>query len=158
MSKIYRDSNFLDDIEFGKRGSIMKKASKNAGVPKKIKKLFDTPAADTPEEAKNVLHKFDDSPDIPNEYINEHLERIEKGENARDVMTDFFKGLNEAKTSNKEISIITAKAFRQTGMFKKTASSRDLYQDLKTGDFWKISEDGKTVVRMFKEVDGLATE
>ena len=69
-------------------------------------------------------------------------------------MSDFFKGLDEVKTSSNTFSIRTAMSLRQCGIFKK--AERDVYQNLETGDFWKISEDGKNVVRMFKEIDGVA--
>ncbi|MDD5651384.1 MAG: hypothetical protein PHF86_13375, partial [Candidatus Nanoarchaeia archaeon] len=44
---------------------------------------------------------------------------------------------------------MTAMAYRQVGIFK--VAGRDVYEDLETGDFWKISEDKKHVMRLFKE-------
>lgn len=144
-------SKFVEDLEVSKRGNILKSAA--------VKKEKDGTeiGADTPEEAKNVLHKFDSSPDVPNDYINKHVKRIDDGENAKKVMSDFFTGLDEAKEdkeASNEKSIRTAKTLRQCGIWKK--AERDVYQNADTGDFWKISEDGKKVVRMFKEVDGVA--
>lgn len=52
------------------------------------------------------------------------------------------------------LTIKEAKMLRQAGMFK--VAERDLYQNMETGDFWKISEDKKGLVRMFKEQDGIA--
>ena len=139
-------SQFLDNMIVTKRGNIVKKAST-------IVIAEDAPGADTKPEAQNILKKFDKSEDIPDEYIQKFVERIESGEEPKAVMKDFFQGLNEVKKSHNTLSIRTAKMFRQHGIFKK--AERDVYQNLDTGDFWKISDDGKNVVRMFKEVDGI---
>jgi len=133
------DSEFIKNLKVSKRGN-MRVSQDEAG-------------ADTHPEAKNVLKKFDKSPDIPNEYIKEHHERLEKGHDPKEVMTDFFKGLQKAKESKSSLSIKTAKLFRQNGIFKK--ADNDVYQDLESGDFWKISEDKKNIVRMFEENDGV---
>jgi hypothetical protein len=55
---------------------------------------------------------------------------------------------NQRKSKN-EMSIVTAKTLRQAGIFK--FAGRDVYEDLHTSEFWKISEDKKHVVRLFKE-------
>jgi len=137
---IYRDSDskFVKNLDVSKRGNI------------KIAK--DEPGADTHPEAKNVLKKFDESPDISDEYIKEHHERLESGHDPKEVMGDFFNGLNKEKKKS-SLSIKTAKLLRQSGIFKK--ANKDVYQDLESGDFWKISEDKKNIVRMFEEKDGM---
>lgn len=135
------DSEFVNNLDVSKRGNI-KIASK------------DEKGADTPEEAHNVLKKFDTSPDVPDEHIDEHKKKLDEGQDPKKVMTDFFQGLDEAKEKKSSLDIKTAKAFRQTGIFKK--ADRDVYQDLKTGDFWKISEDKKNVSRLFTENEGVA--
>jgi len=135
-------SSFVDNLEISKRGNVFVKtaAKKDTGVQ-------------THEDLKDILNKFDKSPDIPDEYIKQHHERIEKGHDPKEITQDFFKGLQKAKESSKRLTIKTAKIFRQAGLFKK--ADKDVYQDVETGDFWKISEDGKHVVRMFKEVNGI---
>jgi len=136
------ESSFVDNLLVSKRGNVfIKKAS------------VQTAAVESKEDAKNLLDKFDKSKDIPDEYIQEHHDRLEKGDDHAEVVSDFFKGLNKAKSS-KKMTIRTAKLFRQYGIFKK--AERDVYQNAETGDFWKISEDKKYVVRMFKEIDGIA--
>lgn len=101
------------------------------------------------DKAKDVLNKFDKSDEIPETYVNEHKERITKGEHPTEVMSDFFQGLHEVK-AGKEMTIKTAKLFRQAGIFK--VAEKSVYQDLETGNFWKI-QNGK-VIRMFEELDG----
>jgi hypothetical protein len=134
-------SSFVDNLIVSKRGNVfLKTAAKQEGVQNH-------------EDVKKLLDKFDKSPDIPDEYIQQHHERIEKGHDPKEITKDFFKGLQKAKESRKKLTIKTAKIFRQAGLFKKT--EKDVYQDTETGDFWKISEDGKHVVRMFKEVNGV---
>lgn len=136
-------SKFVDELVVGKRGNIIKTASyKNAEA-----------GADTAPEAKNVLKKFDKSPDVPDEYINKHVKMLEDGSDPKKVMNDFFKGLQKVKKSENQMTIRTAKLLRQNGMFK--FAETNVYQDLDSGDFWKICEDGKSVIRMFKEVDGV---
>jgi hypothetical protein len=134
------ESNFVDSLIMSKRGNVfLKKAS-----------VAKTSAVESTEDAKKLLNKFDKSEDIPDDYIQEHHDRLEKGDDHKEVVKDFFQGLHEVKSS--KLSIKTAKLYRQHGLFKK--AERDVYQNAETGDFWKISEDKKYVVRMFKEVDG----
>lgn len=138
-------SEFVDTLSVSKRGNVfVKTASKQAA----------NDGVESKDDAKSMLEKFDKSEDIPDEYIQEHHDRLEKGHDPKEVTTDFFKGLNKAKASNK-LTIRTAKIFRQSGIFKK--ADRDVYQDTQTGDYWKISDDKKSVIRLFKEVDGVAT-
>jgi len=155
-------SDFVDGLVIGKRGTILKTAGKikGPGIPDGTGPMKDSPACpffeekqiESEEDMKNVLNKFDKSPDIPDDYIEEHHDKLEKGKDPKEVAGDFFTGLHEVKKTKKQLSIRTAKLFRQHGIFKK--ADKNVYQDLKTGDFWKISEDGKNVVRMFKTVDG----
>lgn len=137
------ESIFFNELRLGKRGNILETAKKKPGV-------------DTKDEAHNVLNKFDKSPDIPQEHIDEHKERLDKGHEPKEVMKDFFQGLQKAKEKGAKsgLTIKTAKLFRQCGVFKK--AEKDVYQDTQTGDFWKISDDGKHIMRMFKENDGQA--
>ena len=137
------ESEFVKNLDVSRRGNI-KVAAKDKGEK----------GADTLDEAHNVLKKFDDSPDVPDDHIKEHKDRLEKGHNPKEVMSDFFQGLDEAKDKKATLDIKTAKAFRQAGIFKK--AEKDVYQDLETGDFWKISEDKKKIQRMFTENEGVA--
>ena len=147
LSRRDGESDFVNNIKVSKRGNITKTAST-------IIKAKDGAGADTKAEAENVLKKFDKSPDIEDSYINEHVKRIENGEDPKIVMKDFFKGLQKAKESSNTLSIRTAKLYRQHGIFK--IAERNVYQDLESGDYWKISDDKKGVMRMFQEVDGIA--
>lgn len=72
---------------------------------------------------------------------------------AKKVKTASVELLGKLKTASK-LTIKEAKTLRQAGIFK--LAERDLYQHMETGDFWKISEDKKGLVRMFKEQNGVA--
>jgi hypothetical protein len=160
-------SDFVDSLIVGKRGTILKVAGtiKGPGIPDGTGPMRNTPGcpfseekqgdfgADTKPEAENVLNKFDKSQDIPDKYIKIFIKRLDDGDDPKTVMTDFFKGLQEAKKSKNKMTIRTAKLFRQSGIFK--IAEVDVYQDLSSGEFWKICDDGKSVARMFKEIDGV---
>ena len=136
---ISRESNFFKDVT--KRGNIIKTAS--CGNCDGSCKGKEEKQVETQDEAHNVLDKFNKSEDIPDTYIQEHKNKLEKGNHPTEVISDFFKGLNEVK-AKKTLTIRTAKIFRQAGIFKM--ADRKVYQDLETGDFWKIQ--GGNVVRM----------
>jgi hypothetical protein len=137
-------SDFFDNMKIMKRGTlIVKTASKKIAAGGN--------GVETKDEAHNLLNKFDKSKDIPDTYIDEHKQRLEKDE-PKEVVKDFFKGLHEVKKTKNQLQIRTAKLLRQNGLFKK--AGKDVYQDLETNDFWKVSEDKKHVVRLFKELDG----
>jgi hypothetical protein len=67
------------------------------------------------------------------------------------VAKDFFKDLGDARKHKKQMHLVTAMSLRQAGIFKM--AGRDVYEDLETGDFWKMSDDKKHVMRLFKEDD-----
>ena len=144
MLSVSRESKFINDIIVSKRGNIL-------GIVK-AKKVVLAEDVETKEQAHGVFDKFDKSPDIEDEHIKEHKERLDKGHEPKEVVKDFFQGLQDAKKSSKTLTIRTAKLLRQAGIFKK--AERDVYQNLETGDFWKISDDKKNVVRMFEEKEG----
>lgn len=129
-------SSFVNQLEISKRGNIKTAADKT-----------------TEPKVETVLKRFQKSKDIPKEYIKKHRERLEKGHDPKKVITDFFKGLSKVKKS-KTLSLKTARIFRQNGIFK--LAEKNVYQDLETGDFWKISDDRGNVVRLFNEKDGVA--
>jgi len=135
-------SKFVDSLIVGKRGTI--RVAQSCVEEKQV---------DTKEKAHDVFDKFDKSPDIEDAHIKEHKDRLDKGDDPKEVVGDFFKGLQDAKKSKNTMTIKTAKLLRQNGIFK--VAEKSVYQDLQSGDFWKISEDGKNVVRMFKENNGV---
>jgi hypothetical protein len=132
-------SSFVDNLIIGKRGTIVGTKRTAAGV-------------ETKDDAMNVLKKFDKSEDIPNDYIKEHTDRLENDEDPKEVVSDFFQSLHENKKDANKITIHTAHMLRKAGMFKR--ADKDVYQDTKTSDFWKISDDKKHVMRVFKEIEG----
>lgn len=138
-------SDFFDSLKVMKRGTIIVKTAS-----KKV--VTADGGVETKDEAHNLLDKFDKSKDIPDDYISKHKERLDKDHEPKEVVKDFFKGLHEVKKTKNEMLIVTAKLLRQNGLFKKAA--KDVYQDLETNDFWKVSEDKKHVIRLFKELDG----
>jgi hypothetical protein len=80
-------SSFVDNLIVSKRGNVfLKIAAKQEGV-------------ENHEDIKKLLDKFDKSPDIPDEYIQQHHKRIEKGHDPKEITKDFFKGLQKAKES-----------------------------------------------------------
>lgn len=128
-------SNFLDSLTVSKRG-IVKVASSQ--VPGKT-------------DIKKVLKAFENSPDVPKKVIVLFLQRAELDSNFKKVAKDFFECLNETRKTQDQLALVTAKSLRHAGVFK--VAGRDVYEDLETGDFWKISEDKKHVMRLFKEDD-----
>jgi hypothetical protein len=136
-------SDFFDNLKVMPRGTLIVKSAS--------KKVVAEGGVETKEDAHNLLNKFDKSKDIPDEYIAKHKERLDD-EEPKEVVKDFFKGLQDVKKSKNTLQIRTAKLLRQNGQFKK--ASKDVYQDLATNDFWKVSEDKKHVIRLFKELDG----
>jgi hypothetical protein len=145
-----RESELLKNLKVVRRTGMVKFA---AAVPFTGAGSDEEKEIESAPSAKKVLRKFKKSPDIPREYIREHEKKLTKGERPKNVVQDFFEGLQEVKKEGK-LQIITAKLFRQHGIFK--VAEKSVYQDLKTGDFWKISDDKKSVMRMFKEIDGVS--
>jgi hypothetical protein len=133
------ESQFLNNLEISKRG-IVKVAS--SMVPGR--------EATSKHDIKKVLKGFEKSPDVKKETLQSYQQRAEFDDPKR-VGQDFFKDLAEARKHKKQMNIITALCLRQNGVFK--VAGRDVYEDLETGDFWKISEDKKHIVRLFKEDD-----
>jgi len=135
-----RESTFFENIMVSKRGIIKIAASQ---VPGK--------EAVSKTDVKKVLKTFEKSPDVSKNTINQYKQRAELDINPKQVAQDFFKDLNKARKQKKQMHLTTAMSLRQTGVFK--IAGRDVYEDLETGDFWKISDDKKHVIRMFKEND-----
>ena len=132
------ESNFLNNLEISTRG-LVKVASSQ--VPKE--------AAATKDQIKKMLTDFSKkSPKLRN-LTKQYLQRLEFDRDPKKVGQDFFKDLSTVRASMQSVLLSTARCLRQHGVFK--VSSRDVYEDLETGDFWKISEDKKHVVRLFKE-------
>lgn len=133
-------SEFFEGLDITRRGNILdsKEAQKN-GVESKA-------------EALNLLNKFKKSKDIKPEYVQGFIDKVNDGSDPRSTIGDFFKGLQskgKVKAAENKMEIKTAKLLRQGGIFKM--AKKDLYQDTKTSDFWKISDDKKHIIRLFKE-------
>ena len=80
-------------------------------------------------------------------------------------LSDYYTRLNkmerEGEITNKSSKVITlhqARVARRSGKFTKVAGRVDLYQDVNTNDFWKISDDKQHVVRLFEKENGLIKE
>lgn len=137
-------SKFLNDISISKRG-IVKVASSQVPRGKE---------ATTKHEVKKVLKTFEKSPDVTKDTLNKYQQRVELDPSPKNVAKDFFNDLGEARKHKKQMHLVTAMSLRQAGIFK--IAGRNVYEDLETGDFWKMSEDKKHVLRMFKENNGIA--
>ena len=59
---------------------------------------------------------------------------------------------NEASS---ELTVHQARTARRAGRFVKVAGRHDLYQEVDTQNFWKISDDKTTVTRLFDENNGV---
>lgn len=134
-----RESKFVNAISVSKRGLVKVAASQ----------LPTGKQAVTKSDVKKVLKTFEKSPDVSKKTLKQYQQRAELDVNPKQVAQDFFKDLGTARKQKKQMSLLTAMSLRQTGIFK--SAGRDVYEDLETGDFWKISDDKKTVMRMFKE-------
>jgi len=55
-----------------------------------------------------------------------------------------------------KMTLHQARVARRSGSLIKIAGKKDLYQDVKTNDFWKISEDKQHIERVFEENDIVA--
>jgi len=62
---------------------------------------------------------------------------------------------NHPASKTASMTLYQVRIARRTGQFIKVAGKKDLYQEIETNDFWKLSDDKKTVNRLFKEKDGL---
>lgn len=135
-------SEFLDNLSISKRG-LVKTASSQ--VPNgRVEAL-------SQQDVEKALRAFDKSPDISKETLSKFRERAKIDLCPKSVAQDFFQEFCASRRELQELSIITAMSLRQTGVFK--LAGRDVYEDLDTGDFWKISEDKKHVMRLFNEDD-----
>ncbi|MDO8640600.1 MAG: hypothetical protein Q7R33_03570 [Nitrosarchaeum sp.] len=67
------------------------------------------------------------------------------------------KGVTKIASSNhpiEKMSLHKARIARRQGQFIKVAGRADLYQDAKTNDLWKITDDKSAVERLFDEKNG----
>ena len=74
---------------------------------------------------------------------------------AKVVKEEKMKKQASTKTATKKMSLFEARVARRNGKFVKIAGRNDLYQDVETKDFWRISEDKSNVIRTFDEIDGV---
>jgi ribosomal protein S18 len=129
------ESKFLDNISITSRGMVKTASSQLPGDKERIQK---------------ILKSFGHSPDVPTDIMGKFLQRAELDLDSESVKQDFFIEM-KAMRQKDSLHIVTAKSLRRAGIFK--IAGRDVYEDLETGDFWKISEDKKHVMRLFKEDD-----
>jgi membrane-associated HD superfamily phosphohydrolase len=129
----------MNDILISKRGIVKVAASQLPTGKQAVSKT----------DVKKVLKTFEKSPDVSKSTLKQYQQRAELDTNPKQVAQDFFKDLGTARKQKKQMSLVTAMSLRQVGIFK--SAGRDVYEDLETGDFWKISDDKKSVMRMFKE-------
>lgn len=67
--------------------------------------------------------------------------------------------LNHPAVKTSEIlSLHQARIARREGRLVKVAGRNDLYQEVKTNDFWKISDDKKSLIRLFEDDNGIVKE
>jgi hypothetical protein len=139
------ESIFLGNLEITTRGQV-KTAASQLPNGKEI-----VTYSNVMQDIERVLRAFDKSPEITHATIDIYKKRAGLGDNPKSVAQDFFKELIVQRANQTQMSLVTAMAYRQVGIFK--VAGRDVYEDLETGDFWKISEDKKHVMRLFKEDD-----
>lgn len=142
---IRRDGNseFFDNLEITKRKNVFVKTA-SATTNKKII---------TKEKALKILNAFKKNTKSSKNIVEMYIKRLDSQQPGK-VLEDFFNKLKDMKKAQNELTIKEAKFYRQNGFFKKARA--DVYQDVETGDFWVISQDNKSVTRMFKENDGVA--
>ena len=128
-------SKFLDSLSVSKRGLVKVASSQLPGSSK--------------QDVKKVLKAFEKSPDVPKKVLVLFLQRAELDSDPKKVAQDFFESLNKTRKNMNQLHLVTAMTLRHAGIFK--VAGRDVYEDLETGDFWKISDDKKHVLRLFKE-------
>ena len=133
-------SDFLDSLTVSKRGIVKTAASQ---VPNGRVEVL------SQEDVTKALRAFDKCPDVSKDVLNKFKERAKIDLSPKTVVEDFFQEFCASRRELQQLSIITALTLRQNGIFK--FSGRDVYEDLETGDFWKISDDKKHVMRLFKE-------
>jgi hypothetical protein len=140
------ESTFLENISVSKRGIVKTAASM---LPDGKEAIL------TAQDVEKALRAFDKSPDVSKSTLSSFKERAKIDLNPESVVEDFFGILVAQRNDMQKMSIMTAMSYRQAGIFK--VAGRDVYEDLETGDFWKISEDKKHVMRLFKEnEDGIS--
>ena len=133
-------SDFLDSLTVSKRGIVKTAASQ---VPNGRVEVL------SQEDVTKALRAFDKCPDVSKDVLSKFKERAKIDLSPKTVVEDFFQEFCASRRELQQLSIITALTLRQNGIFK--FSGRDVYEDLETGDFWKISDDKKHVMRLFKE-------
>lgn len=136
------ESSFFENLTISKRGMVKTAASM---LPDGKEAVL------TAQDVEKALRAFDKSPDVSKSTLSSFRERAKIDLNPKSVVEDFFGILVAQRNDMQKMSILTAMSYRQAGIFK--VAGRDVYEDLETGDFWKMSDDKKHVVRLFKESD-----
>lgn len=131
------ESKFIESLEISHRGTV------------NIKSKEENKQAVSKSDVKKILKNFERSPDIQRNTLDMYKQRADIDDNSKQVAKDFFNDLSQARKTKKKMHLCTAMSYRKTGIFK--VAGRDVYEDLETGDFWKVSEDKKHVIRLFNE-------
>jgi hypothetical protein len=139
MIRRHDQSDFLTNLEIAKRGTV-----KVASLM-----LLRSKDAITHKDAQKILNVFEKCNDISKTIIEQYKKRAQLSDKPDEIIKDFFITIKNARIKTQQMSLNTAKALRQNGIFK--FASRDVYEDLDTGDFWKMTNDRKKIIRMFKE-------
>lgn len=129
------ESKFLDGLDISRRGIVKTASSQLPGDKERVQRM---------------LKSFERSPDVSKDVLGKFQQRAELDLDSKSVEQDFFVEL-KAMRQKESLHLATAMTLRKAGLFK--VAGRDVYEDLETGDFWKISEDKKHVLRLFKEDD-----
>ena len=137
-------SDFLDNLVIEDTGEVrIANTTGNFG-------LYDD--IHTVKQAQSFIEKIKKCAAVEKGILESHLQQLQKGTSPHAVVQSVAGHLDRVKQAEK-ISLKIAKTFRQIGMFK--IAEKKVYQDLETGDFWKISDDGRSVLRLFKEQDNI---
>ena len=135
------DSEFLNSLDVSKRG-IVKTASK-------VKESL------TAKTAGAMIVKIVSQEALPDDVVERFAQKLANGEDPDAVVKEFIaelEGLKKKADEQAKFSLRTARTLRQGGFFKR--AERDVYQNLDSGDFWKLSEDKSHIERCFEEKDG----
>ena len=128
-----RESEFLKNLSVSKRGMVKVAKSMLPGTSEGPSLTGSTAPATKKTNPRHIKNFEKAIEDLTGRKVKVKSEK------------DFFDELRKESS----IQLKVAKTLRQAGIFKM--SGRDVYEDLETGDFWKISEDKQHVMRLFKE-------
>jgi len=143
--KRVEQSSFVDSLEISQRGLIKTAASQVPGrigtTKTDVEQTFKVTKPDLPINTQMQYKKV-----LPSLTTDSKTNK----QMQESIVSDWVKEKKrKQRTQVASIAIVEAKTLRQQGIFK--IAGRGVYEDLETGDFWKISDDKKSVIRLFKE-------